>query len=108
MPWLLLVISFLCVLAAATVASSETVPKATTAPHDSDAKAAKDSKSPSPAQGGPTASYAAEIRKLADEQYKQCLADWDAATHITRKEWRRVCRRTADQRAKFRVEEMGK
>jgi Na+-transporting methylmalonyl-CoA/oxaloacetate decarboxylase gamma subunit len=108
MPWLLLVISFLCVLAAATIATSEMVPEATTAPPEPEAKAAKESKSPSPASGGPGASHATEIRKLADEQYKQCVADWDAATHITKKEWRRVCRRTADQRAKFRVEEMGK
>ena len=47
---------------------------------------------------------AAEIGKIADEQYKQCLDDWDAATHMTKKEWQLTCRRVVDSRVKFRLE----
>lgn len=34
----------------------------------------------------------------------QCLRDWDAATHMTKPEWARVCRRVVDSRVKFRLE----
>ena len=34
----------------------------------------------------------------------QCLNDWDAATHMTKPEWARVCRRVIDGRVKFRLE----
>ena len=33
-----------------------------------------------------------------------CLNDWDAATHMTKQEWARVCRRVADGRVKFLLE----
>ena len=46
----------------------------------------------------------AEVRKAAEEQYKQCVKDWDAATHMTKQEWQRTCRRLADNRSKFRFE----
>ena len=31
----------------------------------------------------------------------QCLNDWDAATHMTKPDWARVCKRVIDNRAKF-------
>jgi hypothetical protein len=31
----------------------------------------------------------------------QCLRDWDAATHMTRQEWARTCRRVVSDRAQF-------
>src|SRR5215468_838133 len=31
----------------------------------------------------------------------QCLRDWDAATHMTRQEWARTCRRVVSNRVKF-------
>ena len=34
----------------------------------------------------------------------QCLNDWDAATHMTKLDWARVCRRVIDNRVKFRLE----
>ena len=34
----------------------------------------------------------------------QCLNDWDAATHMTKPEWARVCKRVVDGRAKFMLE----
>jgi hypothetical protein len=43
----------------------------------------------------------AEIRKMSDDHYKQCLQDWDAKTHMTKKDWQRACRRTVDERVKF-------
>jgi hypothetical protein len=33
-----------------------------------------------------------------------CLTDWDAATHMTRKEWRTTCERVAAERRKFLLE----
>jgi hypothetical protein len=35
----------------------------------------------------------------------QCLRDWDAATHMTRQEWARTCRRVVSNRAKFMREQ---
>ncbi|MBO0766937.1 MAG: hypothetical protein J2P50_20420 [Hyphomicrobiaceae bacterium] len=31
----------------------------------------------------------------------QCLKDWDAATHMTRAQWARTCRRVATNRVRF-------
>jgi hypothetical protein len=39
------------------------------------------------------------------EYLAQCLQDWEAATHMTKQEWARVCRRVVDNRAKFRLKE---
>lgn len=38
----------------------------------------------------------------------QCLRDWDAATHMTKQEWARTCRRVVGNRAKFLQEQAGK
>ena len=46
-----------------------------------------------------------EDRKRIAEYLAQCLKDWDAGTHMTKKEWARVCQRVVDSRAKFRVEQ---
>ena len=46
-----------------------------------------------------------EERKRIAEYLAQCLKDWDAGTHLTKKEWARVCQRVVDSRAKFRVEQ---
>jgi len=51
---------------------------------------------------------AAELRKISDTYFKQCMQDWDAATHMTKKEWERTCRRVVDSRAKFMLEQMDK
>ena len=37
--------------------------------------------------------------------FEQCMRDWDAATHMTKQEWQRTCRRVATERAKFRYEQ---
>jgi hypothetical protein len=38
----------------------------------------------------------------------QCLRDWDAATHMTRQQWARTCRRVVSNRIKFMSEQQGK
>ena len=98
MRWLFLVISVLFVLAAAAVADPD-VPLDSKKPPTPAPEAAKKYAPPAEAQTSAT-----EMRKEADEQYKRCLNDWDAATHMTKKEWQRTCRRVVDNRVKFRLE----
>jgi hypothetical protein len=38
----------------------------------------------------------------------QCLRDWDAATHMTRQQWARTCRRVVSNRVKFMSGQQGK
>jgi hypothetical protein len=38
----------------------------------------------------------------------QCLRDWDTATHMSRQEWARTCRRVVRNRLKFLGEQQGK
>jgi hypothetical protein len=45
---------------------------------------------------------------LAADPLAQCLRDWDAATHMTRQEWARTCRRVVGNRAKFMRDQEGK
>jgi hypothetical protein len=96
MHWLLLPVSLLCVLATAAIAqpAAEETPKAT-APSTTKPDESKSKAQPS----------AAEIRKMSDQYFNTCMSDWDAGTHMTKKEWARTCRRIADDRAKFRSEE---
>jgi hypothetical protein len=44
------------------------------------------------------------IQERIAQYMTQCLTDWDAATHMTKAEWARVCRRVIDNRVKFRLE----
>ena len=50
----------------------------------------------------------AERRAVLDEHishwFKTCLEDWDAATHMTRQEWKVTCQRVADERRTFLLE----
>ena len=60
-------------------------------------------KTPAPSPPETTAKPSAadtpdQIRKRGADWLAQCLQDWDAATHLTRKEWQRVCRRVAGER----------
>jgi hypothetical protein len=45
------------------------------------------------------------FRELYDEYYTTCVADWDAATHMTKEDWNETCRRLAEERVKFRLEQ---
>jgi hypothetical protein len=42
------------------------------------------------------------------DSLEQCLNDWDRATHMTRAEWARTCRRVAANRARFLREQQAK
>jgi hypothetical protein len=44
----------------------------------------------------------------AADSLEQCLHDWDAATHMTRPEWARTCRRVVANRTRFLREQQGK
>jgi glutamine synthetase len=110
---LLLALSFLLVFAAAAIADPDAVPETARPSTASDGKPSKPSeakKLPKPAEPVPNAATMspAEIREKSDTYLRQCLNDWDAATHMTRKEWQRTCRRITDERAKFLIEQMGK
>jgi hypothetical protein len=43
--------------------------------------------------------------ELRAEWLKACANDWDAETHMTKKEWDRVCQRVTSERMKFRSEQ---
>ena len=46
-----------------------------------------------------------EIRKRGAEYLTQCLKDWEPATHMTKNDWERTCRRVAQDRLKFLLEQ---
>jgi hypothetical protein len=33
------------------------------------------------------------------------MKDWDSSTHMTKRDWERVCRRVATDRTKFRMQQ---
>jgi hypothetical protein len=69
----------------------------------------KEVQSTQPAETKPRAKMTPpEIQRISDEYFKQCMQDWDRATHMTKKEWERTCRRVVDGRVKFMIEQMGK
>jgi hypothetical protein len=39
-----------------------------------------------------------QIRERGADWLAQCVKDWDAETHMTKKDWQRVCRRVAADR----------
>ena len=90
MHWLFLVISVLSVLAAAAIADPKAVPEALIRVQS------PLSKPKSKPNMSPT-----EIRQLRDTHFGQCMQDWDAGTHMIKKEWERTCRRIVDDRIKF-------
>jgi hypothetical protein len=89
-------------------AASETTkaPEPGTKPDGKDA-----AKKPEAAAKGDTAkktdAKAAAAKSEADS-LQQCLNDWDKATHMTRAEWARTCRRVVINRARFLSERQGK
>ena len=38
-----------------------------------------------------TATAAASEKELTERAFTQCMADWEASTHMTKGEWNRVC-----------------
>ena len=45
-----------------------------------------------------------QIKESVAAWLKTCLTDWDAETHMTRKEWRTTCERVASERGKYLLE----
>jgi hypothetical protein len=79
-------------------AQSGSPPKSATSP-----AAAGTSQTPND-QTKPDRTKSSDQERIA-EYLAQCLQDWEAATHMTKQEWARVCRRVVDNRAKFRLKE---
>ena len=52
-------------------------------------------------------SSSTQSRELQAQYFDTCMNDWDTATHMTKEEWSRTCRRLADERVKFRLEHGG-
>jgi hypothetical protein len=99
----MLVCSSLLLLSAgsAAFAQSGVRPGDTTqAPSQSDAqaKSAAESQAKSPAK---SPEKIKAIRERATQYLAQCMQDWEQATHMTRQEWSRTCRRVAEERMKF-------
>ena len=38
--------------------------------------------------------------ELRADWLRQCMQDWESSTHMTKREWERVCRRVVDDRVK--------
>ena len=56
---------------------------------------------PQSSASGKSAKETADIKERVAFWLNTCLTDWDAATHMTRKEWRSVCHRVAAERGTF-------
>ena len=62
------------------------------------------SKNPSPlliAAEGTSQEGSQSVGERIAQWLKTCLEDWDAATHMTRNEWRTTCERVSQERGKF-------
>jgi len=49
-----------------------------------------------------------QIRRRGADWLKECLKDWDAETHMTKKEWQSVCRRVSEDRIKELIKQAKK
>jgi hypothetical protein len=56
------------------------------------------------ASTGKSAEDIKEIKERIAFWLKTCLTDWDAATHMSRGEWRTTCNRVATERGAFMLE----
>jgi hypothetical protein len=65
--------------------------------------AKSDTKADAAKKPDPTKTSVNKVDHLA-----QCLRDWDAATHMTRQEWARTCRRVVSSRLQFLREQENK
>lgn len=52
----------------------------------------------------PTRPSAEAIKQLSAEYHADCMKNWDAGTHMTKREWANTCRRVNDGRLKFRLD----
>ena len=66
--------------------------------------------SPTPQPSSSTDKSAKDIQEIKERVafwLMTCLTDWDAATHMTRKEWRTTCDRVAAEPEKFLLRDPG-
>jgi len=62
------------------------------------------------AQSAEPAKSAADIKSIEERVAywrTTCLQDWDAATHMTRQQWRTTCERVATERRTFLLKDPG-
>ena len=57
------------------------------------------------AQAQSSTPVAKSEEELIKSNFDQCMKDWDASTHMTKRDWERVCRRVATDRGKFRKQQ---
>jgi len=69
-----------------------------------DVVVAQRAQEPVAAQPTVTAERSAAVNEHVSNWLRTCLQDWDAATHMTRGEWRATCQRVADERRTFLLE----
>ncbi len=48
---------------------------------------------------------AEEIRSCGEAWFKDCVKDWDSATHMSKQDYARTCRRVVQNRIKFLIEQ---
>ena len=60
---------------------------------------------PPKAERKPSPDRVKEIEARGAAYFAECMKDWDPATHMTKKEWERTCRRVVDERVKFLLEQ---
>jgi len=74
------------------------------------AKSIAQPKSPTPQPSSSTDKSAKDIQEIKERVafwLMTCLTDWDAATHMTQKEWRTTCARVAAEREKLLLQDPG-
>ena len=49
-----------------------------------------------------------KVKDLNAKHLAYCMRDWDAATHMTKGEWERTCRRVVKDRFQFRLDNVDK
>jgi len=81
-------LSVLCLLSRVAIAEPAEQSKADLAPQTT-------------APAGKSAKEILEIEERVAFWLRTCLQDWDAQTHMTRREWRATCERVAAERGRF-------
>jgi len=59
---------------------------------------------PKAGAGPEAAKPSARYRDLSAAYFADCMKDWDAATHMTRQQWARTCRRVVEGRVQFMLQ----
>jgi hypothetical protein len=54
---------------------------------------------------GDCRSSAEEIRSCGEAWFKDCLNDWDSATHMSKQDYARTCRRVVENRVKALIDQ---